>query len=145
MTDLPHITVATLIERDNRYLLVKELSNGQTVYNQPAGHVEHGEALQAAAIRETLEETCWEVELTGLLGIYQHTSSGNGISYVRICFTARPARQRNDLSLDKDIQSIHWMTAEEIRLQASRLRSPMVLRAVEDYREGRIFPLQICR
>ena len=86
----PHITVATVIEDQGRFLLVEELKAGRLVLNQPAGHLEANENLREAAIRETLEETGWEVELTGLVGIYLYTAPSNGITYQRVCFAARP-------------------------------------------------------
>ena len=49
----PDLTVAAIVERDGRFLLVEERINGARVLNQPAGHVEDGEALLAAVCRET--------------------------------------------------------------------------------------------
>ena len=79
----PHKTVATVVEHNARFLMVEELINGQLVLNQPAGHLEANESLAQAALRETLEETAWEVELTGLLGLYQQTSSVNNINIIQ--------------------------------------------------------------
>ncbi|WP_017132370.1 NUDIX domain-containing protein, partial [Pseudomonas agarici] len=82
----PHITVATVVEDNGRFLLVEELQNGQVVFNQPAGHLDPDESLSEAAIRETLEETGWDVELTGVIGIYLYTAPSNGVTYQRVCF-----------------------------------------------------------
>lgn len=87
----PHITVATVVERDGKFLFVEEFKAGQHVFNQPAGHLEANETLAQAALRETLEETAWDVELTGVVGIYLYTAPSNGVTYQRICFAARPA------------------------------------------------------
>ena len=92
MHQLPHITVATIVERAGKFLMVKENSGGRLVYNQPAGHVEVKESLLDAAIRETLEETAWRVNLEKLLGIYQYTSPENGITYIRHCFICESYR-----------------------------------------------------
>ena len=94
MHELPHITVATIVERDGKFLMVRENSGGRLVYNQPAGHVEPSETLFDAALRETLEETAWRVELKQLLGIYQYTSAENGITYIRHCFIAKAIEPR---------------------------------------------------
>ena len=90
----PHITVATVIEDQGRFLLVEEMAEGRAVFNQPAGHLEANESLLQAALRETLEETGWDVELTGVTGIYLYTAPSNGITYQRVCFAAKPLQQR---------------------------------------------------
>ncbi len=90
----PHITVATIIEDQGRFLLVEELKGegGRAVLNQPAGHLDPNETLGQAAVRETLEETGWDVELTGVVGLYLYTAPSNGVTYQRVCFTARTLR-----------------------------------------------------
>ena len=82
----PHITVATIVEDNGRFLMVEELKSGRTVLNQPAGHLDPNETLTEAAIRETLEETGWDVQPTGVLGIYLYTAPSNGVTYQRVCF-----------------------------------------------------------
>lgn len=141
----PHITVATVIEDHGRFLFVEELKAGRLVLNQPAGHLEANESLRDAALRETLEETAWEVELTGLLGIYLYTAPSNGVTYQRVCFTARPLRQNPQLSLDPDISSITWLTRDELAAQPKRWRSELVLRCVDDYLAGIHGPLELLR
>ncbi|HBK51206.1 MAG TPA: NUDIX hydrolase, partial [Pseudomonas sp.] len=103
MTWQPHITVATIVEHEGKFLFVEEFKANQHVFNQPAGHLEPNETLPQAALRETLEETAWEVELTGVVGIYLYTAPSNGVTYQRVCFAARPVRHHADLALDSDI------------------------------------------
>lgn len=143
MPDRPHITVATVIQQDDRFLLVREKSDGTYVYNQPAGHVEHGESLIAAARRETLEESGWDVEIQELLGIYEYVSPTNGINYIRHCFIAKPVEQVHPGPIDSDIEDIHWLSLDEISNLQDQLRSPMVWRAVQDYLRGQCYPLAI--
>ncbi len=92
MTWAPHVTVATIIERDNRYLMVYEESDGKKVYNQPAGHLDPDETLADAAIRETLEETGWSIKLTGVVGVNLYTAPSNGITYFRTTFIGEAIR-----------------------------------------------------
>ncbi len=141
--ELPHITVATVVERDGRFLMVKEASGDQIVYNQPAGHVEKEETLFRAALRETFEETGWRVELTGLLGIYHYTSSANNITYVRHCFIASALEFDDKATLDPDIIETMWLSDDDIQQLAGQLRSPIVLQAIEHYRQGIHFPLSL--
>lgn len=145
MQPLPHITVATLVERDGKFLMVKEKSAGRLVYNQPAGHVEIDESLPEAAIRETLEETAWLVELERLLGIYRYTSPDNGITYIRHCFIAKAVEPRTERELDKDISEALWLSLEELEQCEAQMRSPLVLEVIRDYLEGTNYPLSIIR
>lgn len=143
MTWKPHATVAAIVEdHRGRFLLVEEHISGQIVFNQPAGHIEEGEAITEAARRETLEETGWEVEPEAFLGMYRYIAPANGVTYFRFCFAARPVRHVTD-QLDDDIMAAHWLTLDEIRDLGRRLRSPMVLDCILDYRDGRRFPLDI--
>ncbi len=143
MQQLPHITVATVIERDGQFLMVKEKSNGLIVYNQPAGHLEENETLIAAAERETLEETAWRVEISDLLGIYQYTSPENGISYVRHCFIADAIQQISNSELDADIIEAQWLSLGELQAHSAEMRSPLVLKVIADYLRGQRFPLSL--
>lgn len=139
----PHATVAVIAEDDHgRFLLVEELSNGQVVFNQPAGHIEEDELILDAACRETLEETGWEVEPRYFLGIYTYKAPANGVTYHRFCYAAKPIRKITD-ELDNGIIAPHWLTIDEIRGLGSQLRSPLVLQCIEDYRNGRQFPLEV--
>lgn len=142
-SQLPHVTVATVVFSDGKFLLVKERSGNRLVYNQPAGHVEPGESIMDAALRETLEETGWEVKLTHYLGTYQHDAHENGVSYVRHCFIANPQQCQSDTPLDGDIESTVWLSREAVESLQDELRSPMVWRAIEDYFQGEYFPLSL--
>ena len=140
---LPHITVATIIEREGKFLMVKENSAGRLVYNQPAGHVELNESLLDAAIRETLEETAWQVNLEQLLGIYQYTSPDNGVTYIRHCFIAKAIEPRTERDLDEGIFEAVWVSLEELEQRESQMRSPLVLEVIRDYLKGVSHPLSL--
>ncbi|MGH8353560.1 MAG: NUDIX hydrolase [Pseudomonas sp.] len=141
----PHVTVATVVEKQGRFLLVEEMANGRAVFNQPAGHLEADESLIQAALRETLEETGWDVELTAVTGIYLYTAPSNGVTYQRVCFAARPLRQRPEQPLDDGIIGTRWLTREELLAQPERWRSELVLRCIDDYLAGERFPLTLIR
>lgn len=121
--------------------MVEERADGLVVFNQPAGHLEPGESLLDAARRETLEETGWHVTLENFLGLY-HYQSGNNC-YIRSCFIASAVEQDEAGELDQDIIAVHWLTLDEIRKRQEQLRSPVVLRVLEDYLAGTRFPLQL--
>lgn len=139
----PHNTVAVVIERDQQFLLVEELIQGQLVLNQPAGHLEPGESLLQAALRETLEETAWEVELESLLGIYQFVAEQNQETYIRTCFIASLIKQHPERELDQDIVRTVWMDLPTLQAESHRLRNPVVMAVIEDYLAGRSYPLNI--
>ncbi len=143
MTWAPHVTVATIIERNNRFLMVYEEADGKNVYNQPAGHLDPGETLKQAAIRETLEETGWTVKLTGVVGINLYVAPSNGVTYLRTTFIADAISQDITQRLDTGIIEVVWLTFEEIIARKEHLRSPMTLQIIEDYRAGKNFPLGV--
>lgn len=143
MTWAPHVTVATIVERDNRFLMVYEDADGQKVYNQPAGHLDPNETLQQAALRETLEETGWTVQLTGVVGVNLYTAPSNGITYCRTTFIAEPVCHDSVRALDVGIIEAVWLTYEELVARKDQLRSPMTLQIIDEYRAGRRFPLQV--
>jgi 8-oxo-dGTP pyrophosphatase MutT (NUDIX family) len=143
MSCLTHQTVATVIERQGLFLLVEERVEDFVYLNQPAGHLEDGESLQQAAIRETREEAGWEVELEAFLGVYQYTSSANGVCYVRHCFIAQAVREVINFSLEPAILGIHWMAYPQILERRTQLRSPAVLRVIDDYLAGKRYPLEL--
>ncbi|MGC4008519.1 MAG: NUDIX hydrolase [Pseudomonas sp.] len=143
---LAHVTVATIVEDQGRFLLVEEMSaDKKQVFNQPAGHLEANETLLEAAVRETLEETGWDVELTAVTGIYLYTAPSNGVTYQRVCFAARPLRHHPERALDDGILGARWMTREELAAQPERWRSHLVLRCIDDYLAGERFPLALIR
>lgn len=139
----PHVTVATIVERDQRYLLVFEEADGQRVYNQPAGHLEPNETLLEAAVRETLEETGWTVKPTAVLGISLYEAPSNGVTYLRTSFIAEPVSFDSNYELDTGIIEAVWLTYEEILARRDQLRSPMTLQVIEEYRAGKCFPLEL--
>ena len=139
----PHITVATVIEKDGRFLFVKEHAEQRIVLNQPAGHLEMDESLIQAAIRETLEETGWDIEISHLLGIHLYTAPSNNVAYQRVCFAGRALQQRENYTLDEGIIGPVWLTRDELLEQRELWRSPMVLRSVDDYLSGTRFSLDI--
>lgn len=139
----PHVTVAAVIEREGAFLLVEERIDGQLVLNQPAGHVEDGESLLAAVMRETLEETGWEFQPESVVGLYRWRHPRNGETYFRVCFSGIALRHHPERPLDEGITGTVWLSAEELVRQSHRHRSPLVQRCVLDYRHGRRFPLQL--
>ncbi|MFL2499285.1 MAG: NUDIX hydrolase [Porticoccaceae bacterium] len=145
MPDKIHLTVATIVVKDNRYLMVKEIDNGQLVINQPAGHVETGEDIIDAAIRETYEETGWHVAIKEFLGIYSATSSETGITYYRLAFTGEAIALDKKAVIDSDIEQVVWMESNEIHQNKDQLRSELVIDCLNDYEQGKVFPLELFR
>ena len=137
----PDITVATVVERDGRFLFVEERVRGALVLNQPAGHLEPGETVVDAAIRETLEESAWEVEPLGLIAIYQWIEPVERRPLIRFTFAARPLRERVGATLDAGIVRALWLSEDEAGSGAFAPRSPFVLRSLADYRSRRTLPL----
>ena len=136
----PHLTVAAVVERDGRFLMVEERINGATVLNQPAGHWESGESLAEATARETLEETAWRVRIDSLVGIYNYRPQALNYGFLRFACAAT-ALDDTGLPLDPAIERAVWLSFEEITACPERHRSPMVLRALCEYRAGHRLPL----
>jgi 8-oxo-dGTP pyrophosphatase MutT (NUDIX family) len=137
----PTVTVATIVERDGRFLVVEEETRNGMRINQPAGHLEVGESLPAAAIRETLEETGWHVVPTALVGVYRWQTPDSQSTFVRFAFAADARRHDPARPLDDGIVRAMWLTYEDLAAQKPRHRSPLVLRCVDDYRAGRRWPV----
>lgn len=142
MSNASHITVATIVERDGAFLFVEERVNDQLVLNQPAGHWEENETLFEGALRETLEETGWDVELTGLVGIYEFKPEDLDYGFLRFAFAGRALRHHPERKLDDGIERAVWFTREQLIAHPFH-RSPMVLRGVDDFRSGRHLPLDV--
>ena len=140
----PHVTVATVVVRDGRLLLVEEAIGGRVVLNQPAGHLEPGESLAAAALRETLEETGWTVRLTAFIGTSQWTAA-DGTPFLRFAYAADPVSHDPARPLDAGILRAVWLTPAELRAEPSRLRSPLVEKGVDDFLAGHRHPLSIVK
>jgi 8-oxo-dGTP pyrophosphatase MutT (NUDIX family) len=135
----PVLTVATIAERDGRFLMIEEETRLGVRLNQPAGHVEVGESIAAAAARETLEEAAWHVDPTALVGVYHWQSPLYG-TYVRFTFAAVPRAHEHERALDAGIVRALWLTYDEVAAHPKH-RSPFVLRSLDDYRAGRRFPI----
>lgn len=145
MPDKIHLTVATVIKRDNLYLMVKETEFGRSVLNQPAGHVEPGEDIIDAAKRETYEETGWNVDIYNLIGIYSNKVKVSGITYYRLAFSAKPISCDSQASIDPDIDEVMWLSEEDILKNKDNLRSDLVLECINDFNKGINFPLELFR
>ena len=139
------VTVAAVVKRGDRFLLVEEKDDSAKVLNQPAGHVEAQEGIIAAVRREVLEETGWEFTPRALVGMYHWHNAGNATTYLRFCFAGDVGNHDPDLPLDAGIIRALWLTRAEVEGQKDRLRSPMVLRCIQDFESGQSFPLHLLR
>jgi len=139
----PNVTVATILERDGKFLLVEEETASGLMFNQPAGHLEPGETLPDAAVRETLEESAYRFQPQHLVGIYRWHSPNTDTTYLRFAFTGNILAHYPEQVLDEGIVRAVWMTLDEIRASQARHRSPLVLRCVEDYLAGKRYPLAL--
>ena len=138
----PSVTVAAVIERDGRFLLVEELQEGRRVLNQPAGHLDPGETLVAACAREVLEETAHRFEPTGLVGIYRWVYKPADVTFLRFCFSGEILGIESR-PLDKEILGLHWLNLQELKDKALQHRSPLVQQCMDDYLAGKNFPLDL--
>jgi len=136
------LTVAAVIARDGRFLFVEERDDrdGHLVLNQPAGHVEPGEAVLDAVRREVREETGLAFTPEAIVGLYP-LKAANGKDYFRVCFSGTVPAGEEAVPEDSDILRCHWLTREE--LATASLRSGWVLRCLDDALEGRRFPLEL--
>lgn len=139
----PDVTVATVVVDGGRLLCVEERVNGHTVINQPAGHLEPDESLLDAALRETREETGWDVKLTAFVGAYQWKAPETDRHYLRFAFAAEPLRHDPARALDEGILRALWMTPAELMDARDRHRSPLVWQVVADHLAGRRHPLSL--
>jgi 8-oxo-dGTP pyrophosphatase MutT (NUDIX family) len=137
----PDVTVAAVVERDGRFLTVEERIRGRLVLNQPAGHLEDGESLLQAVVRETLEETAWHFVPEALVGIYLWRSA-RGHTTLRFAFTGAIRDFDPKRTLDPPVLATHWLTPQQIRQRSAELRTVLVTRCIDDFLAGRRVPLQ---
>ncbi len=141
----PNVTVASVIERDGKFLLVEEETQHGVLYNQPAGHLECDESLVAAVVRETLEETAHHFVPRALLGVYHYYYEPSGTTYLRFAFVGDSTGHDPQRGLDAGIIRTVWLTPDEIRSNRGRLRTPLVEKCVDDYLAGRHYPLELLK
>ncbi|CAH2898167.1 MULTISPECIES: NUDIX hydrolase [Paraburkholderia] len=143
-TWLPHVTVAAIVERDGRFLVVEEHTAAGLRLNQPAGHLEAGETLLEAVVRETLEETAHPFTPEALVGMYMthfERPDSEGVTYLRFTYCGTGGEREATRALDPDIVRTLWMSADELRACPERHRTPLVMQCIDDYLAGRRFPL----
>jgi len=139
------LTTACVVFREGRYLLVEERDKvtGRMVFNQPAGHLETGESIVEGAIRETREETGYLVSPSGFISMGLYSPPERALTYLRVTLLAEIIDHAEGATLDPDIHATHWLNYDQIRAQSDKLRSPMVLDAVERHRSGQIHSLNL--
>jgi len=142
----PSVTVAAVIERDGKLLLVEEETSDGIRFNQPAGHLDPNETLEQAVVRETLEETAHDFTPYALIGMYmsryQSSRTGQDVTYLRFAFCGQVG-MAHDRALDHGILRAVWMTYDEILACEDKHRSPLVLRCIDDYLAGQRAPLSL--
>lgn len=139
----PHATVAAIIERDGKYLMVEENADDSIVYNQPAGHLDPGEDLVQAAIRETREETAWLFRPEAIVGIYTWDQPGTERTFLRFAFCGQCSDYDENQKLDDGILKALWLSKDELLQQPDKLRSPLVLECINDYQNGKRYSLDV--
>ena len=143
----PSVTVAAVIEREGRFMLVEEHTPEGLRLNNPAGHLDPGESPCAGCAREALEETAHLFTPTALVGVYlsrfQRAATGEDITYLRFAFCGTLGELQGGRALDTGIVRTLWMTPDEMRASSARHRSPLVLRCMEDYLAGQRYPLEL--
>jgi 8-oxo-dGTP pyrophosphatase MutT (NUDIX family) len=139
----PDVTVAAIIERDGRFLLIEEHVGKRVVINQPAGHLEQNENFLQAAVRETLEETAWDFMPEAISGIYLLPQPDRNMSYLRVAFVGSLVRHHSNRRLDHGIRRTLWLSRDEAMQRSDQLRSPLVLHCMDDYLRGQRFPLDL--
>jgi phosphatase NudJ len=142
----PSVTVAAVIEREGRFLLVEEHTPEGLMLNNPAGHLERGETPLQAVQREALEETARRFEPQALLGLYlarfERAATGEDVTYLRLAYAGACGEPESGRALDDGIVRTLWLTPEEVRVSRARHRSPLVLRCIEDHLAGIRHPLE---
>jgi 8-oxo-dGTP pyrophosphatase MutT (NUDIX family) len=143
MSFKPDVTVAAVVERDGRFLVVEERAGRRIVIIQPAGHLEAGESLVEAVVRETLEETAHRFDPEHLLGVYLWRDPVTDRTFLRVAFIGSAAGPETGRRLDRCIIRAAWLTREQLALRPHSLRSPLVLRCIDDYLGGIRHPLSL--
>ena len=144
--DRPRVTVAAIVQRDERFLFVEERdTQGRLVINQPAGHLEVGESLIEAVIREAVEETAWYVKPQSLVGVYVWGKSDRSVTYLRVAVAAEAIHEVQGQALDEGIERVLWLTRDELMARESQHRSPLVIRCVDDYLKGARHSLDVLK
>lgn len=139
----PAVTVATIVVRDGAFLCVEEQTRNGLRLNQPAGHLEPGETIVAAAVRETLEETGYSVEPVALVGIYRWQMPESATTFVRFAFEAQVRSHDPARRLDAGIVGTHWLDYHALHARRTAHRSPLVMRCVDDFLAGTRLPLSL--
>jgi len=146
MTDMvwkPDVTVAAVTERDGQFLLVEERASGRIVINQPAGHLEPGETFVDAVIRETLEETAWHFRPEAVVGVYVWQPEHLSRTFLRVAFSGVLESHDAGRPLDHGIVRTRWCVRDQLIAQQAKLRSPLVLRCIDDYLAGARYPIEL--
>ena len=143
MIDKIDVTVAAVIKNDQRYLMIEEFAGGRLVFNQPAGHLEPGESLIEAAIRETQEESGYAFQPEALLGLYLWHCDEARTTFLRIAFCGQATAPAARPTLDEGIVATHWLTRAQLLAREAQLRSPLVLRCIDDFETGTFYPLTV--
>jgi 8-oxo-dGTP pyrophosphatase MutT (NUDIX family) len=138
-----HLTVAAVVEKRGQFLVVEEYSGGQKVINQPAGHVEPGETFIDAVVREVREETAWAFEPAAIVGVYLWEHPASAERFLRVTFSGAVHDHHASQPLDDGIIRTLWLNRDELMRRTDMLRSPMVMKVIDDYRENIKYPLQM--
>lgn len=139
----PHVTVSAVAEKDGKFLLVEEKVKGRVVFNNPAGHLEDGETLLDAVVRETMEETACDFRPEAITGIYLWKSPADGRTFLRVNFFGQCMNHDSGRKLDAGILRAVWLSRTELLRHSDKLRSPMVMRCIDDYLAGARYPLNV--
>ncbi len=139
----PDVTVAAVVEREGRFLLIEEHVSHRLVFNQPSGHLELNESLIEAVVREALEETAWTFVPEAVSGIYLWQHPERNMSFLRVTFAGHVTQHHPERRLDRGIRRTLWLTRDEVAQRSTHLRSPMVLQSIDDYLAGKRYPLAL--
>ena len=146
----PSVTVAGIIEKDGKYLLVEEHTPNGLMFNNPAGHLDPGESPLQGCVREVLEETAFHFTPTALVGVYlsrflkqaSADEPAQDISYLRFAFTGELGAHEAGRAFDVGIVRTLWMSMEEMQATQAKHRSRLLLRCAQDHAAGQRFPLE---